>query len=74
LGNDIATDAVSFDEIVVADGTSEIIAGAIDIAADLDNDTAIAISTSIEISVVDDFCLPYVKLLFMVGRIPQRFN
>jgi hypothetical protein len=81
LGNDIAADAASFDEIVVAsfdeivvDAASEIIAGATDIAADLDNDTAIAISTSKEISVVDDFCLPYVKLLFLVGRIPQRFN
>jgi hypothetical protein len=69
-----AADATCFDEIVVVDAASEIIAGATDIATDLDNDTAIAISTSKEISVVDDFCLPYVKLLFMVGRIPQRFN
>ena len=74
MGNDIAAYATSFDEIVVADAASEIIAGATDIAADLDNDTAIAISILKEISVVDDFCLPYVKLLFMVGRIPQRFN
>ena len=74
MGNDIAANAASFDEIVVEDTASEIIANAIDIAADLDNDTAIAISTSKEISVVNDFCLPYVKLLFMVGRILQRFN
>uniref|UniRef100_A0A2N9HF19 Uncharacterized protein n=1 Tax=Fagus sylvatica TaxID=28930 RepID=A0A2N9HF19_FAGSY len=44
-----------FDEIVVADAASEIIAGATNIATDLDNDTAIAISTSKEISVVDNF-------------------
>jgi hypothetical protein len=69
LRNDIAVDAASFDEIVVADAASEIIASATDIAADLVNDTAIAISTLKEISVVDDFCLPYVKLLFLVGRI-----
>ena len=74
MGNDIAANAASFDEIVVEDAASEIIANAIDIAADLDNDTAIAISTSKEISVVDDFCLPYVKLLFLVERIPQKFN
>ena len=59
---------------VVAKAANEFIVGATDIAADLDNDTAIAISTSKEISVVNDFCLPYVKLLFMVGRILQRFN
>jgi hypothetical protein len=69
-----AADATCFDKIVVVDVASEIIAGATDIASDLDNDTAIAISTSKEISVVDDFCLPYVKLLCLVGRIPQRFN
>ena len=74
MGNDIAANAASFDEIVVEDAASEIIANAIDIAADLDNDTAIAISTSKEISVVDDLCLPYVKLLFLVERIPQKFN
>uniref|UniRef100_A0A2N9IK73 Uncharacterized protein n=1 Tax=Fagus sylvatica TaxID=28930 RepID=A0A2N9IK73_FAGSY len=55
LRNDIAVDAASFDEIVVADAASEIIASATDIAADLVNDTAIAISTLKEISVVDDF-------------------
>jgi hypothetical protein len=65
-----AADATCFDEIVVANATSEIIAGATDIAVDIGNDTAIAISTSKEILVVDDLCLPYVKLLFLVGRIP----
>ena len=70
MGNDIATDAAFFDEIVVADATSEIIASATDIAVDLDNDTTIAISILKEISVVDDFYLPYVKLLFLVERIP----
>ncbi len=59
---------------VVAKATSEILASATDIAADLDNDTAIAIFISKEISIVNDFCLSYVKLLFLVGRIPQRFN
>uniref|UniRef100_A0A2N9GJ99 Uncharacterized protein n=1 Tax=Fagus sylvatica TaxID=28930 RepID=A0A2N9GJ99_FAGSY len=48
-------DAASFDEIVVVDAVSKIIAGAIDIATNLDNDTAIAIFISKEISVVDDF-------------------
>jgi hypothetical protein len=74
FGNDVVADAVDFVEIVVVDAASEIIAGATDIVADLDNDTAIAISTSNEILVVDDFCLSYMKLLFLVGRIPQRFN
>uniref|UniRef100_A0A2N9FEI2 Uncharacterized protein n=1 Tax=Fagus sylvatica TaxID=28930 RepID=A0A2N9FEI2_FAGSY len=51
LGNDV------FDlvEVVITDATSEIIANSIDIAADLDNEIAIAIFTSKEISVVDDF-------------------
>jgi hypothetical protein len=56
------------------DAASEIMASAIDIAADLDNDIAVAISTLKVISVVDNFYLPCVKLLFLVGRIPQRFN
>ncbi len=56
------------------DAASEIMAGAIDIVADLDNDIAVAISTLKVTSVVDNFYLPYVKLLFLVGRIPQRFN
>ena len=49
MENDIAADATSFDKIVVTDAACEIIAGATDIAVDLDNDTTIAISTSKEI-------------------------
>ena len=74
LENDVVADTADFVEIVIEDVASEIIAGATDIVVDLDNDTAIAISTSNEILVVDDFCLPYVKLLFLVGRIPKKFN
>ena len=59
---------------VVAKAANEFIVGATDIAADLDNDIAVAISTLKVTSVVDNFYLPYVKLLFLVGRIPQRFN
>ena len=54
----------------MVDAAGEIMAGAIDIAAHLDNDIAVAISTSKVISVVDNFYLPCVKLLFLVGRIP----
>ena len=58
----------------MVNAAGEIMAGAIDIAADLDNDIAVAISTLKVTSVVDNFYLPYVKLLFLVRRIPQRFN
>jgi hypothetical protein len=70
LGNDV----VDLVEVVITDATSEIIANSIDIAADLDNEIAIAIFTSKEISVVDDFGLTYMPFLFPIRRIPQRFN